>query len=281
MPTGNTADSAVQKERREIGGKALSLRDELHCRSRTARPNLRPHACSREVMLSVRDLTKRFPSSWALRGASFSVRAGEVLGLIGPNGSGKTTLLECVAGLLPSDGGVVRAGDRVLANRERCDVLFYMPDGIIPWADQTTGWVTRFSAAVQGAARENVASVELALGIAPLLHQRIGALSKGQRKRVLLALALLTPQPLLLLDEPFDGLDLRQMREVAALLRRVAASGRTLLLSIHQLHDADRVCDRLVFLSDGRVVGEGTLDELRRQAGRPGADVEEVFLALT
>jgi len=232
-------------------------------------------------MLSVRDLTKRFTGSWALRGASFSVRAGEVLGLIGPNGSGKTTLLECVAGLLPADGGVVHAGDRVLANRERREVLFYMPEGIIPWADQTTGWVIRFSAGVQGASRETVASVERALGIEPLLHQRIGTLSKGQRKRVLLALALLTPQPLLLLDEPFDGLDLRQMREVGAVLRHVAASGRTLLLSIHQLHDAIRVSDRLVFLSDGRVVGEGTLDELRTQAGRPAADVEEVFLALT
>jgi ABC-type multidrug transport system ATPase subunit len=98
---------------------------------------------------------------------------------------------------------------------------------------------------------------------------------------VLIALALLTPQPLVLLDEPFDGLDLRQVREIGPLFRRVAATGRALLLSIHQLHDAARVCDRLVLLSDGRVVGEGTLDELRARADRPDGDVEDVFLALT
>ena len=111
------------------------------------------------------------------------------------------------------------------------------------------------------------------------------ALSKGQRKRTLLAVGLLAPHPILLADEPFDGLDLRQAREVAALLRQVVASGRTLFLSIHQITDAARVCDRFVLLSGGRVRGEGTLDELagRAAAGAepPSRDLEEVFLALT
>jgi ABC-2 type transport system ATP-binding protein len=89
-----------------------------------------------------------------------------------------------------------------------------------------------------------------------------------------------------MLDEPFDGLDLRQTRDVMALLRRQVERGRTLMLSIHQLVDAARVCDRLILLSDGRVVGEGTIDELRAQAnlndGRfPEAGLEEIFLALT
>ena len=101
------------------------------------------------------------------------------------------------------------------------------------------------------------------------------------RLRRLLALGLLTPQPLLMLDEPFDGLDLRQTRDVMTLLKTHAASGRTLLLSIHQLIDAGRVCDRLVLLSAGRVVGEGSLAELQAKAGLPGAGVEEIFLALT
>ena len=232
-------------------------------------------------ILLINELTKRFGPTWALRGASFSIRDGEVLGLVGPNGSGKTTLLECLSGLLPADGGRVVRDGHPLAPSERRESLFYMPDGILPWPDQSVAWTLDFSAALQGASREDVAEITRAFELAPLAPRRVGTLSKGQRKRVLIALALLTPQPLLVLDEPFDGLDLRQIREVSPLLRRVAAAGRALLLSIHQLHDAARVCDRLVLLSDGRVVGEGTLDELRARTGRPGADVEEVFLALT
>ena len=231
-------------------------------------------------MLLVNELTKRFGNYWALRGASFTIRSGEVLGLVGPNGSGKTTLLECLARLLPIDGGIVRP-DEPLAPRSRRDALFYMPDGILPWPDQTVGWTLRFSASLQGVLRADADEIARALDLVALDRQRVGTLSKGQRKRLLIALALLTPQPMLLLDEPFDGLDLRQMREVGPLLRRVAATGRALLLSIHQLHDAVRVCDRLVLLSDGRVLGEGTLDQLRARVGRPEADVEEVFLALT
>jgi ABC-2 type transport system ATP-binding protein len=97
----------------------------------------------------------------------------------------------------------------------------------------------------------------------------------------MLALGLLTPQPLLLLDEPFDGLDFRQTRDVMTLLRTYPAKGRTLFLSIHQLADASKVCDRLVLLSKGQVVGEGTLPELRAKAGLTEGGLEEIFLALT
>jgi ABC-2 type transport system ATP-binding protein len=121
------------------------------------------------------------------------------------------------------------------------------------------------------------------LSLGPLLASPIGTLSKGQRKRVVLAAGMLAPHPLLLCDEPFDGLDLRQTREVGAALRDHAAAGRTLFLSIHQIGDAARVCDRFVLLSGGRVCAEGTLQELlERQAPDTQArSLEEVFLALT
>lgn len=231
-------------------------------------------------MLDVNALTKRFGQFWALRGASFSVRAGEVLGLVGPNGSGKTTLLECLAGLLAIDGGIIRR-DEPLVPTPRRNALFYMPDGILPWPDQTVGWALDFFASIHGASVAEVAQVTRDLDLRVVLDRRTANISKGERKRVLIALALLTPQPLLLLDEPFDGLDLRQIREIGPMLRRTAEKGRSLLLSIHQLQDAARVCDRLVLLSDGRVVGEGTLPELQARAGLPEGDIEEVFLALT
>ena len=122
------------------------------------------------------------------------------------------------------------------------------------------------------------------LQIGPLLQRQIGRLSKGERKRVLLAIALLTPQPILMADEPFDGLDLRQSREIGAALRDHAAEGRTLFLSIHQIGDAVRVCDRFVLISAGRTCGEGTFDELAALARARGAAApgfEEVVLALT
>ena len=127
--------------------------------------------------------------------------------------------------------------------------------------------------------------VEERLDIHPLLDATIGSLSKGQRKRALLAIGLLMPQPLLLADEPFDGLDLRQSRDVAQTLRSYASVGRTMFLSIHQIKDAARVCDRFILLSGGSILGEGTLDELASLAATRGApatgDLEEVFLALT
>ncbi len=115
-------------------------------------------------------------------------------------------------------------------------------------------WVLSFFEKLYGRARASELSEPLRLN--EVMSSRIGSLSKGELKRTLLALGLLTPHPLLLLDEPFDGLDLRQTRDVMTLLRNHAATGRTLMLSIHQLVDAGRVCDRLVLLSGGRVVGD-------------------------
>ena len=236
--------------------------------------------------LRVAHLTKRYGRLSALTDVSFSIRPGEVLGLIGPNGSGKTTLFECLGGVLPSDGGTVFDGDVPLGAQELKTRVFYLPDAIAPWPAQTVGWALRFIAGffrrgpipdVDGVIRE--------LDLTPLVDLPIGTLSKGQRKRVLLAIGLLTPHPVLLADEPFDGLDLRQMRDVARTLRAHAAAGRTLFLSIHQISDAARVCDRFVLLSGGRICGEGTLDELTSVAeargGAAAPDLEQVFLALT
>lgn len=233
------------------------------------------------MLLSVEGISKRFGSNAVLKHVSFSVLDGEVLGLIGPNGAGKTTLFECVAGLLPANGGTVRFNDQALPLARRKDALFYMPDGILPWTDQTVKWALRFFEKLYRGAGMKASLLTEPLKLERLMKSRIGSLSKGERKRVLLALGLLTPQPLLMLDEPFDGLDLRQTRDVMSLLRDHARRGRTLMLSIHQLVDAARVCDRLVLLSEGRVAGEGTIPELQTKAGLTEGGLEEVFLALT
>lgn len=232
-------------------------------------------------LLTIKGVTKYFKQRCVLRDVGFSVRRGEVLGLIGPNGAGKTTLFECLAGLIPADAGTVKYGDKILPAGQRKETLFYLPDAILPWAEQTVSWALHFFAKLYRQPTGTVSELFQPLRLDEIMRARMSSLSKGERKRLLLALGLLTQHQLLLLDEPFDGLDLRQTRDVMTLLKSHAATGRTLMLSIHQLVDAGRVCDRLVMLSAGTVVGEGSLDELRVQANLSAAGVEEIFLALT
>jgi ABC-2 type transport system ATP-binding protein len=232
----------------------------------------------RDAVIAVANLTAIRGGRRILDDVSFDVRPGEILGVIGPNGAGKTTLFECIAGLQPITSGTIDRGEG----------LFYMPDGVKPWPDQTVRWTLDVFAKMYGSAvilsradgEGAVASCAAPEVTGPsasarlrMTSQRVSSLSKGETKRLDIALALLTPHPVLFLDEPFDGLDLRQVRATIEQLREVARNGRTLVLSIHQLTDAARVCDRLLLLNNGRVIATGTPAEL--------GDIEEAFLALT
>lgn len=233
------------------------------------------------MLLRAKRISKRFGPNVALQDASFSVGSGEILGLIGPNGSGKTTLFECLAGLIPTDAGDVEFQGKLLASSRRKQALFYLPDGIRPWGDQSVAWMLGFFESLYPRSKGEGAALAKLFQLETLMKSRVGTLSKGELRRAMLAIGLLAPHPLLLLDEPFDGLDFRQTRDVMDVLRSYPSKGRTLFLSIHQLSDASRVCDRLVLLSKGKVVGEGTLPELRSQAGLAEGGLEEIFLALT
>jgi ABC-type multidrug transport system ATPase subunit len=232
-------------------------------------------------VLEVFSLTKRYAGQVAIADVGLAVRPGEVLGLIGPNGAGKTTLLESIAGLLPVDSGRVTWNGRSLCTRQRREVMFYLPDGIRPYGDQFVVQVLAFFADTYRRTRREVADVISAVGLGPVLAKRVHALSKGYNRRLIIAIGLIAQHPLLLMDEPFDGFDLRQTREMMAVLRREAEADRSLLLSIHQLRDAEAVCDRFALLADGRIRGIGTLAELRTRIGEPQAGLEDIFLALT
>jgi ABC-type multidrug transport system ATPase subunit len=218
------------------------------------------------MSLEVAGLSARRGSRTVLTDVSFTAHPSEILGVIGPNGAGKTTLFECVAGVLPFDRGEVHG-----------EPLFYIPDAIRPWPDQTVRWTLELTARMFHSRLDETLFADLDL--VALQHATIRSLSKGEAKRLDIAMGLSVPRPVLLLDEPFDGLDLRQTRQVMSILRRDAAKGRTLALSIHQLRDAERACDRFLLLDHGRSVAEGTIDELTSRAGAGG--LEEVFLALT
>jgi ABC-2 type transport system ATP-binding protein len=231
--------------------------------------------------LRIADLTKRYGEECVIDCVTFSVAAGEVVGIIGPNGAGKTTLLETVVGLIPADSGEVLWFGEQLPTSQRRNALFYLPDGVRPYRDEVTSHVVSFFAGVYRRSAAEIADAITSVGLKSVLHKRVHALSKGYNRRLLLALALLAPHSILLMDEPFDGFDLRQTREIVGILRGQAARGRTFILAIHQLVDAERVCDRLILLAGGRVRGSGTLDELRAMTSLPAGSLEDIFLALT
>jgi len=233
------------------------------------------------ALLQVAGITKWYGDQQALTDVSFDVRHGEILGLIGPNGSGKTTLLETIAGLLPVDAGGVLWQHSSLPQHRRREVVFYMPDGLRPWDGQHVIRVLEFFTSAFGRRAADLDTAIRAVGLEQVLGKHVAALSKGYARRLTLALALLTPHPLLLMDEPFDGFDIRQTREIMALMRRVAARGRMFTLAIHQIADAERVCDRFILLVEGRVRGIGSLDDLRARVRQATARLEDVFLALT
>jgi ABC-2 type transport system ATP-binding protein len=231
--------------------------------------------------LSITGINKCFGTFQALSNVSFHVFPGEILGLIGPNGSGKSTLLECITGLLPIDSGTITWQEKPLSLKQRKQHLWYQPDNILPFAEQQVATILSFFQKVHGVDRQNLTHLIDKLELSSMLHKPLKNLSKGYRRRVLLTIALLSRQPVLMLDEPFDGFDLRQSLAVMDLLREYRRN-RSMILSIHQLTEAEKICDRLLLLDQGRLLAIGTLEQLRKQTGLTSdANLEEVFLATT
>lgn len=214
---------------------------------------------------------------------SLSLSPLELHGLVGPGGAGKTTLLEALAGLVPSTGDVV-LGHVPLDGHGRRQHIFYvpdLPDAPAPFADDSAAEVLRLAERGLQAGEGARDDVVERLSLRPLLDARMGWLSRGERKRVLVAMALLVPRGFVLLDEPFGGLDVKESRALAAVLRTATHERRGILCALHVFAEAERLCDRFTLLSRGRVVGQGALHELRQRANvHPGVSLEEVFLAL-
>ncbi len=238
-------------------------------------------ATASSTFLQIENISKHYGDIQALKNVSFNIHQGEILGLIGPNGSGKTTLLEGIASLIPLDSGKVMCQGKAVTISERRKQMFYLPDGIVPYPEMSVFHALEFFSRLFHTKDKLLGTVTEQLELNSILHKKVKTLSKGYNRRYLLAIALLSPQQLLILDEPFDGLDLRQTLGVIRILKETRASGRSLMLSIHQLSDAQRICNRFILLDNGKLLAEGTLEELRRQTDIDRGGLEEVFLALT
>jgi ABC-2 type transport system ATP-binding protein len=224
-------------------------------------------------MIEVRDVVKRFGTVEAVRGVSFSVQEGEIVGFLGPNGAGKTTTMRIVTGIFPPTQGTVRvAGRDVRADPIACRrAVGYFPEHAPYYPELRVVEYLRFVARAKGIAQAGRAAaiehVLAAFGLEGVAHRRVGTLSKGYRQRVGLAQALLGDPPILVLDEPTIGLDPGQVVEIRELVRGLRGT-RTVLFSSHILSEVEALCERVIVIARGTVVGQGSASEL---AGRVGA----------
>jgi ABC-2 type transport system ATP-binding protein len=236
------------------------------------------------VLIEITGLTKRFGSFTAVDTVSFNVARGEVLGFLGPNGAGKSTTMRMLAGfMIPSAGTASICGhdvqrDGVAARR----VLGFLPEGAPTYPEMTvTGFLT-FCARVRGyIGKELTQRVEHAVDLTRLggvLLQPVETLSKGFKRRVGLAQALLHDPPVLVLDEPTDGLDPNQKHEVRTLIAQMAPQ-KAIVISTHILEEVDAVCSRAIIIAAGRVVADATPAELQRR--HPSGKLDDVFRQLT
>ena len=224
-------------------------------------------------MIEVRDLTKTFGAVEAVRGISFRVEAGEIVGFLGPNGAGKTTTMRILAGIFPPSSGEVRIAGRDPA----CDPLAcrravgYFPEYAPFYPDLRVAGYLRFVARMKRLPRAErpraVAQVLAWCGLEGVARRRVGTLSKGYRQRVGLAQALCGNPPILILDEPTIGLDPEQVVEIRDLVRALGGS-RTVFFSSHILSEVEALCERVIVVARGRLVGEGTARELSERVGR-------------
>ncbi len=226
-------------------------------------------------MLSLRDVSRRYGETVALDGLSLEVPEGEVVGFVGPNGAGKTTAMRIVLGVLEADTGeVLWRGAPITREAQR--MFGYMPEERGLYPKMRVDRHLRYLAALHGRADAEDAAVRWIerLGIAERAEQRIEELSLGNQQRVQLAAALVHDPPVLILDEPFSGLDPIGTDVMSEVLAERAREGAAVIFSSHQLELVERICDRVAIVNRGRLVASGRVDELRAERSRPRLRVD-------
>jgi ABC-2 type transport system ATP-binding protein len=222
-------------------------------------------------VLELDGLVKRFGSTVALDGLSFDVHRGQMFGFVGTNGAGKTTAMRIVLGVLEADGGAVRWEDRPVDSAVRARIG-YMPEerGLYPKmrVRDHLVYLARLHGAPEPAARSAADRWMTELGVAARADDRVEALSLGNQQRVQLAAALVHEPDVLVLDEPFSGLDPVGVDVLAGVLRGRVREGAAVVFSSHQLELVERLCDAVGIIRAGRLVATGTVDELRRAGQR-------------
>jgi ABC-2 type transport system ATP-binding protein len=235
-------------------------------------------------MLKLVGITKRFLGRTAVDDISFEVKAGEVVGFLGPNGAGKTTTMRMITGILEPDDGVITCGghdmwtDRIAAQ----SLIGYLPEGAPLYGDMTAltylGFMCETRAIAKAQRGDAIATAVARTSLEDVLQRPIETLSKGFRRRVALAGAILHDPPILILDEPTDGLDPNQKRAARDLIASLSPQ-RAILVSTHVLEEVSAVCSRVLVVAKGKIVADETPTELADRT--PTGRLEDAFQALT
>ncbi|GAB4282226.1 MAG: ATP-binding cassette domain-containing protein [Marinilabiliales bacterium] len=241
----------------------------------------------------VENITKSYGQQKAVDNISFSVKTGEVLGFLGPNGAGKTTTMKIITCFMaPDSGNVFIDGKSILENNEYAKKhIGYLPESNPLYTDMPVIDYLRFVAEIQGIEKnrisEKIAEMVKKCGLEGEKHKKIGELSKGYQQRVGLAQALIHDPEILILDEPTTGLDPNQIIEIRDLIKKLGRE-KTVILSSHILAEVEATCDRILIINKGKIVADGTADNLRKQAsgnevlkvGIEGAEKQKIFTEL-
>ncbi len=226
--------------------------------------------------ISVSSLEKRYGPTIALRGISFEIKRGEIVGFLGPNGAGKTTTMKVLTGYLMSDGGKAEvAGFDVATNSlEVRRSIGYLPENAPLYLDMTVMETLLFLARIRRIPKtERKAKIDRVIdrcGLGSVIHKPAGACSKGFRQRLGLAQALVHEPPILILDEPTSGLDPNQIVEIRELIKEIGRE-KTVILSTHILPEVRATCPRAIIIHEGAIVADQTLDELEATAAKGGS----------
>jgi ABC-2 type transport system ATP-binding protein len=228
------------------------------------------------VLIEAKNLRKRFGEIVAVDGISLEVGRGEVLGFLGPNGAGKSTTMKMITGFLEPDAGSVRiAGIDMFESPKAAKAkLGYLPEGAPSYGDMTSRAFLAFIAAIRGfdrdEAKKRVALASERTGLESVLEQKIDTLSKGFKRRVAIAQAILHDPQVLIMDEPTDGLDPNQKHQVRKLIGEMARE-KAIIVSTHILEEVEAVCSRAIIINRGRIVADGTAEDLMRRLPHYGA----------
>ncbi len=233
-----------------------------------------------DITLKISHLCKKYDAITASDDLSFCAKRGEIIALLGPNGAGKSTLMNMISGYLaPSSGSIEVLGKNIAeAALFAKENIGFLPEGSPLYPDISVKMFLQYMAELRGAAKERVNEVIEIANISNIVNQKIETLSKGYQRRVGFAQSILSNPPLLLLDEPTDGLDPNQKDYIRKLIVRMAKD-KTIIISTHLLEEAETVCNRIILLDKGKIKADGSLKDILKEA--KAANLEEAFRNLT